>query len=110
VFYLDNSRNGSLHVGHTGWADWFPPWNFTPEPRQYILGSPAVADGFLYFGSDNGKVYCMGGSPAKTTGPAKEKGPFKPSPEMLAATFITVVVIAIVVAATRWNRGRRQDG
>ncbi len=32
-------------------------WSYTPSPNQYILSTPAIADGRLIFASDNGHVY-----------------------------------------------------
>ena len=34
-------------------------WNYTPQPANYILASPAVADSYLLIASNNGYLYAL---------------------------------------------------
>ena len=103
IFFTDNSQNGSLHIDHSGGGSGRMPWNFTPEPRQYILGSPGIADGFLFFGSDNGKVYCIGGS--ETPGAAAPAGKEGPRMETIVlAAGLTAAAAVVLLAAARRRR------
>jgi len=109
LFFLENSCNGTLHVigaDTRGENSGRAFWNFTPEPRQYILGSPAITDGFLFFGSDNGRVYCLGGPGADATGPSGERQPFQASAAFIATGLLMVAVLAVAVVARR-RRGAR---
>ena len=50
--YCFNAENGSL--------DWTYDLDSDPEgPTVSIISSPAVANGRVYFGADNGKIYCL---------------------------------------------------
>jgi len=58
VVFATNEDNGTVYAlnAETG----VPVWSFEPSPRDYILGSPVVADGVVYAPSDNGHVYALG--------------------------------------------------
>ncbi|MEM2869562.1 MAG: PQQ-binding-like beta-propeller repeat protein [Thermoplasmata archaeon] len=58
VYFAENCRNGTLRAVNSSTGA--PAWSMIPEPHQYLLSSPALSDGRLYFGSDNGRVYCLG--------------------------------------------------
>ncbi|MCD6461262.1 MAG: PQQ-binding-like beta-propeller repeat protein [Thermoplasmata archaeon] len=58
VFFATNEANGTIYSLST---DGEEVWRYTPEPRQYILSSPALVDGRLYIASDNGMLYCFAG-------------------------------------------------
>ncbi|MFQ5987008.1 MAG: PQQ-binding-like beta-propeller repeat protein [Thermoplasmata archaeon] len=62
-------------------------WTYIPEPRQYILPTPAVIDGLVVIASDNGLVYALG-----PPGPA----PFDVVP--LAVTLAVAAGIVVAVA------------
>ena len=58
LYYTVNDDFGSIRCldEKTVTEDWF----YLPEPAQYLICSPAIADGNLFVGSDNGKVYRFG--------------------------------------------------
>ncbi len=57
VFFSTNTANGTIYgLNATTGA---LVWNFEPTPREFILGSPAIADGRLYAPSDNGHLYAF---------------------------------------------------
>ncbi len=57
VYFATNTQNGTIYcLDQTSNL----VWKYTPSPTQYILSSPAIADGKLFVGSDNGYVYCFG--------------------------------------------------
>lgn len=47
TIYCLNATNGKLI------------WKYLPEPEQYILSSPIIANGKLFICSDNGFIYCF---------------------------------------------------
>ena len=66
-------------------------WTFEPTPAEYILGSPAVADGVVYAPSDNGHVYALAQPPL-------ESAPFLDATGlMIVGGAIAAVAIAVVV-------------
>jgi len=77
-------------------------WTYRPQPAQYILGSPVVADGTVFAPSDNGHVYAFR-DPASAGGPDATILAIVISLVFLAA----VVPIAIVIVMLRRRlRGR----
>ena len=57
IYFATNTENGTIYcLGEDGNLI----WEYIPTPNQYILSSPAVADGKLFIGSDNGYLYCFG--------------------------------------------------
>jgi len=78
-------------------------WSFEPSPAEYILGSPVVADGFVFAPSDNGHVYALGpslGNPVPT--------PSSLSLWLYVGLPIAVVgVIAVLVGFAVRRRSRR---
>ena len=77
-------------------------WSFEPSPSEYILGSPVVADGYVFAPSDNGHVYALGQAPATTPSTGS-----LPTPPILGiALIVSVVVIAVAVWFTLRRRSR----
>lgn len=74
-------------------------WSHTPEPTQYILGSPVVVGNTMYVVSDNGHVYAF--RPAHPTGAT--------GPDVVVtsvALFAVLFVVIVSIALYRWRRGR----
>jgi hypothetical protein len=63
VFFSTNVANGTVYALNATTGD--EVWHFTPQPAEYILGSPVAADGLLLAPSDNGHLYALrdGGRP-----------------------------------------------
>ncbi len=40
-------------------------WEYNPPDDGYILQGAAISDGFVYFGTDGGYVYCIGDAPGR---------------------------------------------
>ncbi len=57
VFLSTNVANGTVYALNASTGRMLS--SYTPSPAQYILGSPVVADGFVFAPSDNGHVYCF---------------------------------------------------
>jgi len=58
VLFATNEDNGTIYALNA--ATGVRVWSFEPSPRDYILGSPVVADGVVYAPSDNGHIYALG--------------------------------------------------
>lgn len=54
TIYTLDAKNGTLL------------WSYLPEPQDFILSSPIVADGRTFMASDNGIVYAFGCTPSPT--------------------------------------------
>ncbi len=61
VFFSTNAADGTIYA--LGASSGALVWAYTPSPRQYIFGSPVVADGHVFAPSDNGHVYAFQDSP-----------------------------------------------
>ncbi len=111
LLFTDNSRNGTLHTCTVSYFSGNAPWNFTPEPRQYILGSPAIADCLLYFGSDNGKVYCIGMKDVSRPGPgtAGTGLPSEAQPLSVALLASAAIIVAYFVRGAGPRRWRHHE-
>jgi len=61
VFFSTNTQNGTIYAlaATTGAV----VWTYRPDPAQFILGSPVVADGTVFAVSDNGYVYAFRAPP-----------------------------------------------
>ncbi|PXF60421.1 MAG: hypothetical protein C4B59_09470 [Candidatus Methanogaster sp.] len=63
IYYTTNVNNGSAYcledVGDNYTVRWV--WNPPDPDNQYILQGVAISDGFVYFGTDYGRIYALGG-------------------------------------------------
>ncbi len=58
VYVTTNVQHGKLYCLNLTTGNIV--WDFTPTPNNYILSSPILSNDRLYFGCDNGKLYCLG--------------------------------------------------
>ena len=58
LLFATNAEVGTLYALNATSGE--VAWTYVPEPRQYILPSPAVLDGVVLVGSDSGFVYALG--------------------------------------------------
>lgn len=57
LLFATNTANGTVYALDAESREL--RWQFTPNPAQYILASPVVANGVVYVASDNGHVYAL---------------------------------------------------
>ncbi|MEW5759964.1 MAG: PQQ-binding-like beta-propeller repeat protein [Candidatus Thermoplasmatota archaeon] len=57
LYFATNVENSAIYALDENGKE---IWNYTPEPKNYILSSPSISDGILYIGSDNGYLYAIG--------------------------------------------------
>ncbi|MGQ9582727.1 MAG: outer membrane protein assembly factor BamB family protein [Thermoplasmatota archaeon] len=103
VYFSENVKNGTVRAlwSSNGTA----AWSFTPEPREYLLSSPALADGRLYFGSDNGRVYCLGPRASGEGTEQRERGlPAGVLLTMALAPALGAAAAALIALGRRWGR------
>jgi outer membrane protein assembly factor BamB len=50
------ANNGSLYCLN---ADGTLAWEYNPPDDRYILQGAAISEGFIYFGTDSGYIYCI---------------------------------------------------
>ncbi len=69
VYFGTNTANGTIYALNA--TDGTLRWSYAlnPPPGSYynIMSSPAVSDGILFVGADDGRVYTFGEKPAITT-------------------------------------------
>lgn len=56
IYFTGAKTNGSLYCLN---ADGMLAWEYNPPDDGYILQGAAISDGFVYFGTDGGYVYCL---------------------------------------------------
>ncbi len=56
IYFTSAKTNGSLYCLD---ADGTLAWEYNPPDSGYILQGAAISDGFVYFGTDGGYVYCL---------------------------------------------------
>jgi len=65
IYFTTNVNNGSAYcledMGSTYEERWV--WNPPAPDNQYILQGMAISDGFVYFGTDYGRIYALGAPP-----------------------------------------------
>ncbi len=69
IFFSTNTADGTVYSLNASSGS--VVWSYRPTPREYILGSPVVANGTVFAPSDNGHVYAFrdSGSPFATLVP-----------------------------------------
>lgn len=67
VYFATNVENGTIYCLNHSNGQLELVWQFMPRPKQYIISSPAIADGKLFIASDNGRLYCFGGGSLNIT-------------------------------------------
>ncbi|UCE74656.1 MAG: PQQ-binding-like beta-propeller repeat protein [Methanomassiliicoccales archaeon] len=59
VYFATNVKNGTVYCLNRSSGQLV--WHYRPFPEQFIISSPAIADGKMYIASDNGRLYCFFG-------------------------------------------------
>ena len=57
IYFATNVEDGKIYCLNITNGELI--WEYLPEPKQYILASPTIANGKLYICSDNGYLYCF---------------------------------------------------
>ena len=74
-------------------------WNYTTG--SYVESSPAVVNGIVYIGSDDGNAYALGGSPTSTPTPTFTASQSPAIPEFpnqaLGITLFISLILSLVV-------------
>ena len=99
VLATTNEAYGTLYVLDSDSGD--PLWTYMPNPSNYTISSPIVADGIVYMASDNGYVYALG-CPAIGGG-----GSFSTLTYALLV-LIPIIVVAVIAGAMFILRRRRR--
>ena len=86
VLFSTNTDHGRVYALNA--TSGTPVWSYEPSPAEYILGSPAAANGTVFAPSDNGHVYAF-----------RDAGGPSPSPGSPLVFWISVGVGVVAVAA-----------
>ncbi len=58
--------NGSVYCLEDAGDKGLLMWESNPPDDGYILGGVAISDGLIYFGTEGGKLYCLGEAPFRS--------------------------------------------
>ncbi len=95
LLFATNTENGTLYALDA--SSGAVTWTYTPEPRQYILPTPAAIDGLVVVASDNGFVYVLG---------PPEPAQLDVGLGVLSATIVILagIVVGVAVMVRAWKR------
>jgi outer membrane protein assembly factor BamB len=100
VIFATNTANGTVYAVNA--VNGTEAWRFKPNPPEYILGSPVVAEAALFVPSDNGHVYALSELP-KTGPPVQPSLPF----DLVAVGGVIGIIAVVAVALLVRRRSRR---
>jgi outer membrane protein assembly factor BamB len=101
-------RGGPAHAGVTGQAPRTAPkvkWRFPTGDR--VVSSPSVADGVVYFGSDDGRVYAVTAATGRLLWSVETNGPVRSTPAVAGGVVYVVSYDGRLYALDARTGGRR---
>jgi outer membrane protein assembly factor BamB len=101
-------RGGPAHAGTTDAAPRTPPrvkWRFPTGDR--VVSSPSWADGVVYFGSDDGRVYAVTVATGRQLWSAETNGPVRSTPAVAAGVVYATSYDGRLYALDAATGGRR---